>query len=118
MTSSTLLACWIGAVLLSASASSSSTCFLSFSDSVLSAVTCSISFLIASGGCRNALVCGSMPLSTMETLAATSSYSAKSLKPYFLATASRSAWILASGFSAAEPSILSAMAVSSFWAAM
>jgi hypothetical protein len=48
-------------------------------------------FFIAVCGSVYCLLCGSIPANTIKMLAATSSYSAKSLKPFFSATLSDSA---------------------------
>jgi hypothetical protein len=48
-----------------------------------------IFFFIAVCGSVYCLLCGSIPANTIKMLAATSSYSAKSLKPFFLATCRR-----------------------------
>src|SRR6266852_9027929 len=109
----------MGCADFSASLSSSSNCFFSFSGIVLSAVTSSISFLMAVCGSVNALVCGSIVAMTMEMLAATASYSAKFLKPCFLVTASISNSYLGLGLSGdAAPCIFSTTADMSFCAAM
>ena len=79
---------------LSASSSSASNCF--FSRSELSCQPCIslISFSIAVCGSAYSFVLGSIAVVTKEMLLATASYSAKSLKPYFLTTTSRSVLVL------------------------
>src|ERR1700736_4138816 len=108
----------MGCAALSASLSSSSNCFFSLSGIVLSALTSSISFLIALCGSVNALVSGSIAAITMEILAATASYSTKFLKPYFLVTASSSASYLGFALREAAHCIFSTTTDMSFWAAM
>src|SRR5580704_15985556 len=85
---------------------------------VWSTATSSISFLIAVCGSVKLLVCGSIAPITMEMLAATASYSAKSLNPCFLVTVSSSASNAALDWSTAAACIFSTTADMSFWAAM
>src|SRR5271165_472038 len=84
----------IGSAALSAALSSFSKSLFSLFEIALSPLTSSISFLIAVCGSVNAFVSESIPASTMEMLAATASYSAISLNPCFLVTASSSALYL------------------------
>src|SRR5882757_6429177 len=77
---------WMDCAALSAALSSLSNLFFSLLGIVLSALASSISFLMAICGSMNTFVCGSIAIITREILAATASYSAKSLKPCFLMT--------------------------------
>src|SRR5262245_19309568 len=113
-----LVGYWIGCAAFNASLRSSSICFFSLSGIVLSFVTSSISFLMATVGSENTLVVGSMPAMMLEMVAATSSYSVKLVKPCFLAMLSNSACILGSGFSAVPLCSFSAKDSISFCAAM
>src|SRR5258706_2075518 len=102
---------WIGSADLSASLSSLSNFFFSLFAIVLLALTSSSSFLMAARGSANTFVCGSIAAITKEILAATASYSAKFLNPYFLVTALSSISYLAlAWFDNTEPCILSATA--------
>src|SRR5260370_21389551 len=110
---------WMDCAALSAVLSSLSNFFFSLLGMVLSALASSISFVMAICGSMSTFVCGSIAIITREILAATASYSAKSLKPCCLMTAFSSASYLARAwFENAALCIFSTIAETSFWAAM
>src|SRR5215471_5242060 len=89
----------MGFATLSAASSCASSSFLSASGTDLSALRAAISFLICSGGWVKFLVCGSMPDMIIVIFVDTSSYSARLVKPFFLARAAACASTFGSGLS-------------------
>src|SRR5262249_304137 len=111
---------WIGRAALSAKVRLRSNFFFSLFGIFFAAVTSSSSCWMAVGGFVNTFVCESIAAITKEILAATPSYSAKFLKPFFLVIALSSASYLALALpeNTTPGIIFSTTADMSFWAAM